>query len=170
MAMVLKTIRALTCPRGFESHALRPPLNLVKLSLTWAYTPPLSVVTRSSAAARCSRLPPYVAGRGVYARWTWTHFPGRGPSHAISLADRWPGAHFHGFGACEDDEAGQQLGPQRPPLRQLACLIAWSISRRRIGHGAVVMPGVRVLGATRLLAGDEEVLTFDELPIIRMCA
>jgi hypothetical protein len=65
---------------------------------------------------------------------------------------------------------GSSWGPQRPPLRQLACLIAWSISRRRIGHGAVVMPGVRVLGATRLLAGDEEVLTFDELPVIRMCA
>jgi hypothetical protein len=33
--MLLKTIRALTRPRGFESHALRPTPG--KLVLTWDY-------------------------------------------------------------------------------------------------------------------------------------
>jgi tetratricopeptide (TPR) repeat protein len=59
--------------RGFESHALRSDLG--KLVLTWAYARLPDVAGSSPTAARCSRLPLFAAGRGIYAGWILKRFP-----------------------------------------------------------------------------------------------
>src|ERR1700750_731383 len=92
MAMVLKTIRGGDIPRGFESHALRSDLG--KPVLTWAYARLSDVAGSSPAAARCSRLPPFVAGRGIYAGWILKRFPRsnhgkrKGPAESETLHGR----------------------------------------------------------------------------------
>src|SRR5580658_8208534 len=77
MAMVLKTIVAATSP---WVRIPRPPLHalrsdLGKSHLTWAYARRHHVVDSSPTAARCRRLPPFVADRGIYAGWILRRFP-----------------------------------------------------------------------------------------------
>src|SRR6185312_8418787 len=51
--------------------------DLGKPVFTWAYARLSDVAGSSPAAARCSRLPPFVAGRGIYAGWILKRFPGQ---------------------------------------------------------------------------------------------
>jgi hypothetical protein len=66
--------------------------DLGKQVLTWAYVGLSDVAGSSPTAARCSRLPPFVAGRGIYAGWILMRFPRsplgkrKGPAENETLA------------------------------------------------------------------------------------
>jgi hypothetical protein len=61
--------------------------DLGKLVLTWAYARLSHVACSSRTAARCRRLPLFVAGRGIYAGWILKRFPSSTYGKQKSLAE-----------------------------------------------------------------------------------